>query len=79
MHKHLKIIFSIHKDLDILLFFINYMKTKLYFYLTPHVRMDLWLVSASHTVGLGFAPRLGHTKDHHKNVTNCLSAWHPGI
>ena len=33
-------------------------------------------VSASHTVGCGFASRPGHTKDHHKNGTNCLLAWH---
>ena len=30
-------------------------------------------VSASHVVGSGFAPRSGHTKDHHKNGTNCLT------
>ena len=33
-------------------------------------------VSASHTVGRDFAPRSGHTKDHHKNGTKCLPAWH---
>ena len=33
-------------------------------------------VSASHTVGHDFASRPGHTKDHHKNGTNCLPAWH---
>ena len=33
-------------------------------------------VSASHTVGHEFASRLDHTKDHHKNGTNCLPAWH---
>ena len=33
-------------------------------------------VSASHTVGREFASRPGHTKDHHKNGTNCLPAWH---
>ena len=33
-------------------------------------------VSASHTVGRGFADWSGHTKDHHKNGTNCLLAWH---
>ena len=33
-------------------------------------------VSASHTVGREFASRLGHTKDHHKNGTNCLLACH---
>ena len=31
-------------------------------------------VSASLTVGRGLASRLGHTKDHHKNGTNCLPA-----
>ena len=31
-------------------------------------------VSASRTVGRGFASRPGHTKDHHKNGTNCLPA-----
>ena len=29
-------------------------------------------VSASRTVGREFASRPGHTKDHFKNVTNCL-------
>ena len=33
-------------------------------------------VSASHTVGREFASQPGHTKDHHKNGTNCLPAWH---
>ena len=31
-------------------------------------------VSASRTVGLEFAFRPGHTKEHHKNGTNCLPA-----
>ena len=31
-------------------------------------------VSASQTVGREFASRPGHTKDHHKNGTNCLPA-----
>ena len=36
-----------------------------------------WLsVSASHTVDRESASRPGHTKDHHKNGTNCLPAWH---
>ena len=33
-------------------------------------------VSASHTVGREFASRPGHTKDHHKNSTDCLPVWH---
>ena len=33
-------------------------------------------VSASHVVGHGFSSQLGHTKDHHKNGTNCLPTWH---
>ena len=32
--------------------------------------------SASHTVGREFAPRPGHTKDHHENGTDCLPAWY---
>ena len=32
-------------------------------------------VSASHTVGSKFASQRGHTKDHHRNGTNCLPAW----
>ena len=32
-------------------------------------------VSASHTVGRGFASRPSHTKDHHKNGTDCLLAY----
>ena len=30
-------------------------------------------------VGHGFAPRLGHTKDHRKNGSNCRRTWHAGI
>ena len=39
---------------------------------------SVFSVSASHTVGCEFASRVGHTKDHHKNGTNCLPAgvWH---
>ena len=33
-------------------------------------------VSASHAEGREFASRPGHTKDHQKNGTNCLPAWH---
>ena len=33
-------------------------------------------VSASYTVGRGFASRPGDIKDHHKNGTSCLPAWH---
>ena len=33
-------------------------------------------VSASHTLGHEFASRPGHTKDHHKNGTDCLPVWH---
>ena len=35
-------------------------------------------VSASDAVGHGLAPRPGHTKDHHKNGTNCLPACAKG-
>ena len=33
-------------------------------------------VSASHMAGREFASWPGHTKDHHKNGTNCLPARH---
>ena len=33
-------------------------------------------VYSFHAVGRRFASRSGHTKDHHKNDANCLSAWH---
>ena len=34
---------------------------------------------ASHTVGHGFTPRPGHTKDHNRNGTKWLPPWHAGI
>ena len=39
----------------------------------------LRLRAASHAVGRRFAPRPSHTKDHYKNGTNCLPAWHTGF
>ena len=36
-------------------------------------------VSASHGVGRGFASLIGHTKDLHKNGTNCLPGCHAGV
>ena len=36
-------------------------------------------VSASHTVARGRASRLDYTKDHLKNSTNCLPAWHTSV
>ena len=33
-------------------------------------------MTSSHAGRRGFASRPGHTKDHHKNGTNCLPAWH---
>ena len=38
--------------------------------------LNRFIVSASRTVGREFASRPGHTKDHHRNGTNCLPAWH---
>ena len=35
-------------------------------------------MSASQMVGHEFASRPGHIKDHQKNSTNCLPAWHAG-
>ena len=45
----------------------------MYMYLPCRVGL-VGSVSASHTVGREFASRPGHTKDHHKNGTNCLPA-----
>ena len=36
-------------------------------------------LSASHTVGRGFASRPGHTKDQYKNGMNCLPALQASI
>ena len=36
------------------------------------VGLVVFCVATSH----GFAPQSGHTKDHHKNGTDCLRAWH---
>ena len=33
-------------------------------------------IHISDTVGNEFTSPQGHTKDHHKNGTNCLPAWH---
>ena len=50
---------------------------KHHFNLNSPCRVGLMVsVSASHTIGRGFASRPGHTKDHHKNGTNCLPARH---
>ena len=48
-------------------------------FLSTNVRFDEKSYSASHAVGRGFAPQPGHTKDHHKNGTNYLPAWHTGV
>ena len=36
-------------------------------------------MSASHAVGRGFASLPTHTKDHQKNDTDSLPAWHSGV
>ena len=36
-------------------------------------------VFAAHAIGCGFVSQVGRTKDHHKNSTNCLPAWHASI
>ena len=46
------------------------------FKMNHSVRKAYWLVC--HVVGRGFTSRLGHIKDHHKNGTNYLPAWHAG-
>ena len=45
-------------------------------YLTGRLRQNTLLVSVStsHAAGLR-----GHSKDHHKNGTNCLPGWQSGI
>ena len=56
-------------------------------WLVPHQYGFAWIweprhdglvvsVSDSQAAGSGFASRPGHTKDHHKNATNCLPVWH---
>ena len=40
----------------------------------PHQDGLVVSMSPSHEVGREFTPRLGHSKDHHKNCTNCLQA-----
>ena len=39
----------------------------------------LVIVSASRALGHGFPHQPGHTKDHHKNGTNFLPAWHASV
>ena len=46
---------------------------------TASVWLKVVRVFTSHAVGCGFAPQSGHTKDQHKNGTNCLPAWHACI
>ena len=35
--------------------------------------------SITHAEGREFVSRPGHIKDHYKNSTDCLPAWHAGI
>ena len=67
---------------DLQTIYIYYMSRKLYLIAltlgsgTSQVTALGWHMSASHVVGCGFASRPGHTKDHHKNGTNCLPTLH---
>ena len=54
-------------------------KSSLVYYDKPRWSGLLVSVSAYHAVDRGFMPRQGHTKDHHRNGTNCLPAWHACI
>ena len=55
-------------------FLIKFIRVYEYMYLSKPGRVGLVVsVSASHTVGREFASWPCHTKDHHKNGTNCLS------
>ena len=42
----------------------------------PHKEGASYIVAKVFTDWHGFASRPGHTKDHHKNGTNCLLPWH---
>ena len=69
---------------------LQYLRSKIYRVVVLLVYHDIFLVlflipcrvglvvnvSASQTVCREFASRPGHTKDHHKNGTDCLPAWH---
>ena len=62
-------------------FYIFTQRSSDYFVQTPDTHTpcrvgSVGSMSASRTVGREFASRPGHTKDHHKNGTNCLPAWH---
>ena len=46
-------------------------------HLKPHWGGLVVSVSASHGVGRGFAPQLGHAKDHHNKSANTLALCHP--
>ena len=45
----------------------------------PHWDGLMINVSTCHAVRRGFAPWLGHSKDHHKNCTTLLPAWHTDV
>ena len=50
------------------------------FILHIHIFIQCWVglgvsLSPTHAVGHRFVPQLDHTEDHHKNGTNCLTAW----
>ena len=38
--------------------------------------VDKWFACPTRMVGHGFMSWPGHTKDRHRNGTNCLPAWH---
>ena len=42
-------------------------------------RIACWLACPPHAAGCGFASRPGDTKDHDRNGTDFLPAWHAGF
>ena len=59
----------------------TYLCTKFKFFMYQRQYWDGLVVSmsTSHAVGRGFTSRPGHTKDRHKNGTNCLPTWQAGF
>ena len=54
------------------------------FILHIHIFIQCWVglgvsLSPTHAVGHRFVPQLDHTEDHHKNGTNCLTAWQASV
>ena len=75
-NKKIKMLFSWNFQSQVQYFVVILMWVKSIIYSVVFRVGSVGSVSASRTVGREFASRPGHTKDHHKNGTNCLPAWH---